>query len=321
MKNFPLTALSVLAVLVCGTSQIFAVGNAPKAAGEAIPGNIRVLKVKGDVTRVVDKSKAAEPLKAGMFIQQDQVIKTGKGSEAMLLLSNGTTITVEQNTLFHVDKFLQTPFDSSQIKFQGLKTEPSTSQTKLHVQNGSIIADVCKLGKGSTFDIGTPVGVAGIRGTLIQVTVNTTAGGSVSVTINLPQGLSDFATTDGQQITLSNGQTVTVSSNPVTGTMIISGVNPLNAQTIQQIQALAEQVAAAIPATQAFEGVPDGAPEQLGGTTGADQAGGLGGDQGAGDVGTAPPIGGSGGGGGGGGGGVVPTPTPTPTPTPNPPPS
>ena len=92
--------------------------------------------------------------------------------------------------------------------------------------------------------------------TLIQVTINTTAGGSVSVTLNLPQGLSDFAATNGQQITLTNGQTVTVTSNPLTGTMTISGVSPLNAQTLRQIQALAEQVAAAIPATQAFEGVP-----------------------------------------------------------------
>ena len=92
--------------------------------------------------------------------------------------------------------------------------------------------------------------------TLIQVTVNTTAGGSVSVTVNLPQGLSDFAATYWRQVTLSNGQTVTVTSNPVTGTMTISGVSPLSAQTMQQIQSLAQQVAAAIPAIQAFEGVP-----------------------------------------------------------------
>jgi len=91
--------------------------------------------------------------------------------------------------------------------------------------------------------------------TLIQVTVKTTAGGSVSVSINLPQGLSDFAATNGQQVTLNNGQTITVTSNPGTGTMTISGVSPLNAQTIQQIQSLAQQVAAQIPAVQAFENV------------------------------------------------------------------
>ncbi|MEI6072582.1 MAG: FecR family protein [Verrucomicrobiae bacterium] len=308
MKTILVSVLSVLALFVCGTGPVFAAGAMPQTSGAGIPGNIRVLKVKGDVTRIIGKTKAVEALKEGVYVQQDQVIKTGKGSYALLLLSNGTTLTVEQNTSFHVDKFLQTPFDSSVIKFQGLKAEPSTSQTRVHVEEGSIVADVRKLGDGSTFDISTPVGVAGIRGTLIQVTVRTTAGGVVSVTINLPRGLSDFAATNGQQITLSNGQTVTVSSNPVTGTMTIGGVSPLSAQTIQQIQALAEQVAAAIPATQAFEGVPDEAPEQLGtGTPPTDAAGGFGGDQGTGNQGTAP----LGGGGGGGGGGVVPTPTPT----------
>ena len=73
--------------------------------------------------------------------------------------------------------------------------------------------------------------------------------------MNLPQGLSDFAATNGQQVTLNNGQTITVTSNPGTGTMTISGVSPLNAQTIQQIQSLAQQVAAQIPAVQAFENV------------------------------------------------------------------
>lgn len=171
------------------------------------------------------------------------------------------------------------------------------------------------MNKESSFKIGTPVGVAGIRGTLIQVTVNTTAGGSVSVTINRPHGLSDFFSTNGQQVTLSNGQTVTVSSDPVTGTLSISGVSPLNAQTMQQIQQLAEQVAAQIPAEQAFEGVSGTAPEQLG--TGEPQeqgaaggTSGFGGALGTGNVGTAP---------GGGGGGYVPTPTPTPRPTPPPP--
>ena len=71
--------------------------------------------------------------------------------------------------------------------------------------------------------------------------------------MNLPQGLSDFATTNGRQVTLSNGLTITVTSNPIIGSMTLSGVPPLSAQTIQQIQSLAEQVAAAIPAQQAFE--------------------------------------------------------------------
>lgn len=331
MKTFFIGILSFLMIGLIGTTQLF--------AAEGVEGNIRVLKVKGTVM-FTDSGKPAEPLKEGIFIHHNDSIKTGPDSQAWLLFSNGTTVTVQPNSSFSVDKFLQTPFDSTDVDYKKIKNEPSVSQTKISVNEGSIVADVAKLNKGSTFKIGTPLGVAGIRGTLIQVTVNTTAGGSISVMINLPQGLSDFAATNGQQVTLANGQTVTVSSDPNVGTMTISGVSPLSAQTIQQIQQLAEQVAAAIPAQGAFEGVTDTAPEQLGTGELTDQNGVTTGDQGTGDVGTATPGGGtggstaggggggSGGGGGdgnrltgGGGGSVVTTPTPTPTPVPPPPPS
>ena len=283
MKTLGISRLLALAFLVCVMVQV-------SFAGNERPGNIRVLDVSGDVSFTPTTGGASQPLGKGAFVHQGQSIKTGKGAKATLLMSNGTELSIDQNTSLNVVKFLQTPFDSSKTSYRDLKAEPSTSQTRISVTQGSIIADVAKLAKGSTFKIGTPAGDAEIHGTLIQVTVNTTAGGQISVTINLPQGLSHFAATNGQQVTLDNGQTVTVSSDPVTGTLSIGGVSPLNAQTIQQIQALAEQVAAQIPAQQVFEGVSGTAPEQLG--TGEvpqqDSPGGLGGDQGAGDVGIAP---------------------------------
>lgn len=302
MKTIHAFALVVMAFFLSGP--ILSYG------AESRKGNIRVVKVKGTPTVTNPEDKSTADLKEGTFIQQGYSINTGKGDEAMLLFSNGTTVTVQPNSNFSIDQFLQTPFDSDKVDYKDLKGEPSVSKTKISVSEGSILADVAKLSKGSTFNIGTPIGVAGIRGTLIQVTVSTTAGGQISVMVNLPQGLADFATTNGQQVTLSNGQTITVSSDPVTGTMTLGNVSPLSAQTIQQIQALAEQVAAAIPAEHTFEGVNEGSPEIIVGDN-VDNAGGFGGDTGAGDVGTA--TGGSGGGGGSSGGGNS-TPTPTPRP-------
>ena len=308
MKTFTVTAMAVLAFLVCGASQSF--------ADEGNPGNIRVLKVKGDVTLTPQHTKAAEPLKEGAFIQQDQVIKTGKKSEALLLMSNGTTIKVEPGSSFSVEKFLQTAFDSNKLNYRGLKKEPSVSQTKLSVTEGSIVADVCKLAKGSKFDIATPVGVAGIRGTIVRVTVSRPGGGApISVTVDLPQGTVDFTAVNGRTFTLGNGMTITFNLDG--NTLTAGNITPMSPREIAEIRDLVEEALALIPGGQAFEGVEGGAPEQLGGD---DAAGGFGGDQGTGNVGGAP-TGGSGGGGGGGGGGAGPTPTPTPTPspTPNPP--
>ena len=78
MKTFVIVSIAVLALLLGGTSAIFA------QEGKAIEGNIRVLKVTGTVTRTVS-GKPAEPLKEGMFIQHDEAIKTGADSQAWLL--------------------------------------------------------------------------------------------------------------------------------------------------------------------------------------------------------------------------------------------
>jgi uncharacterized membrane protein YgcG len=303
MKTLTVASLAVLSLFLLGTSRTF--------AAEGKQGNVRVLKVAGDVTSTIKATSEAQPLKEGTFIQQDQVIKTGKGSEAILLFSNGTTITVEQNSAFSIDKFLQTPFASNDSNYQKLKNEPSISQTKVNVSEGSIVADVVKLNKGSTFDIGTPVGVAGIRGTIIRVTVNRPGGGApVSVTVDLPEGNVEFSAADGRTLTLADGTTVKIEL--AGNNMDIGPVTPMTQQEKQEIQALVDAALATLPPTNSFEGVPAGSPEQPTGGT-EDQAGGFGGVQGTGNVGT-PTGGSSGGGGGSSGGGSTPTPTPVPTP-------
>ncbi|MBE2205344.1 MAG: FecR domain-containing protein, partial [Chthoniobacterales bacterium] len=280
MKTFPVVFLLALAFLLGGTNR----GLAELQGGKE--GNARVLKVQGSVTVSAPK-KPSEALKEGGFVQQNYVIKTGADSKAWLLFSNGATITIQPNTTFAIDTFLQTPFDSNKTDFKNIKEEPSISQTKLSVNEGSVVADVAKLNKGSTFGIGTPLGVAGIRGTLIQVTVTNMAGGRVTVTVNLPHGLTDVEALNGQEITLTDGQKVTLSRGP-NGTLEVDGVRTLDAQTIQQIQSLIEQIADSIPDQKVFEGVYDGAPEIPGGDETQDGASGFGGDQGTGNVGTAP---------------------------------
>lgn len=298
MKILHAFALVVSALLLVTPARSFAV--------EAKNGNIRVIKVKGTpvVTSTADNSSSE--LKEGLFLQQGHSIKTDKDSEAILLFSNGTTITVKPETNFVIDQFLQSPFDSSKVDYAHLKHEPSVSKTKVTVSEGSIAGDVCKLNKGSTFNIGTPVGVAGIRGTIVQVTVSRPGAGPQTVTVNLPEGTVDFAALDGGTFTLTDGTTITVNVGGQS-----SGITPLSAQQQADILSLVQQAAALIP-NQPFEGTPDGSPENTDGN-GDEGDGGFGGDQGAGDVGGAP-TGGSGGGGGGSSGGGSATPTPTPVP-------
>jgi len=311
MKTLTIAA-SMMLVLLLGTSlSSFAV--------EVMPGNIRVLKVKGDVSSIETSTKKTEPLKEGTFLKQDHSVKTGSGSMAVLLFSNGTTITVKPESVFSVETFQQAPFDSTASNYKEAKEEPSVSKTKVSVSEGSILADVAKLSKGSTFDIGTPAGVAGIRGTIVSITIGRPSGNSRTVTVDLPEGEIDFSGIDGKTVTLSNGMTITFSL--AGGTLTPSDITPLSPQRSEELMGLIEQALDLIPGENVFEGVEDGSPEQLGGDNGDDNAGGFGGDQGAGSVGTAPTGGSGGGGGGGSSGNGGSSATPTPTPTPNPPPS
>lgn len=308
MRTLTIFATVLLSVFFCGMTS--------SHAAEGKKGNIRVLKVQGDVISIDNKTKESEPLKEGAFIQQGRELKTGSGSSSILLFSNGTTLTVEENTTFTVEKFLQTQFDSTVVAYQKIKEEPSISQTKVHVSEGSIVADIAKLDKESSFSIATPVGTAGIRGTIIRVVVTPANGGnSRSVTVDLLEGLIDFAAIDGKTFTLSSGTTITIDA---TGNKLTpSEVRPLSEEAKKEIAKLVAEALAAILPGSIYDGAADGAPELIGSETDED-GGNIGGVQGAGTTGYSG-LGGSGAG-GGNGGGSSPTPAPTPTPRPTPPP-
>jgi len=288
--------MKTLRLPVLVTLALFFVWNSGAIAEDAMPGNIRVVKVKGTVDQVNNTTKSSAPLKEGAFINQDHSVKTGADSTAILLFSNGTTIVVRPSSVFSIDTFTQVPYDSTGVQFKDLKQEPSVSQTKVSVKEGAIIANVAKLQKGSTMDIGTPVGVAGIRGTIVQVSITRQDGGAQSVNISVPEGSVVFTAPNGKTTALSGGSTISFSA---AGT----GAQPtqLTPQEAAEIVAQINEALAGLPIQAAFEGVADGSAETGGtGNNGEGQAGGFGGDGGAGSVGTAP---GGGGGGGGSGGG------------------
>ena len=70
MKTFTVLSLAVLSLFLSGINRVSAADDI-KSGKE---GNARVLKVKGAVTISIS-GKPAEPLKEGIFVQQDQLIK------------------------------------------------------------------------------------------------------------------------------------------------------------------------------------------------------------------------------------------------------
>jgi len=289
--------LSVAATLMLA---VFLGSSLPVIAAEPMPGSIRVVKVKGDVTCIETSTKKAEPLKEGAFITQDHSVKTGAGSTAILLFSNGTTISLSPNSLFGVDSFRQVPFDPEGVDYSKIKEEPSVSNTKVSLSEGRALAVVAKLAKGSTMDITTPSGVAGIRGTVLSIT---------PTSISVQSGSVQMTSANGNSAMVNGGESATFAGVEAGGPAATPAAMPPAEQAAlaNEAQQAVEAVAASVPGPgAAFQGAPEGTAEADGANT--DAAGGFGGDQGAGSVGTAPTGGTGGGSGGGGGSGTTPSP-------------
>jgi len=125
---------------------------------------------------------APEKVKAGALLTDGYSVDAGEGAEAILLLSNGTLVTVDENTKIKLESFLQEPFDAGDKKLEDLQEEPSSSSGLINLEIGSLVVKTKKLNKKSNFEISSPVGTAGIRGTQFGMGFSPNRGMSLDVT-------------------------------------------------------------------------------------------------------------------------------------------
>jgi hypothetical protein len=215
-------------------------------------GNIRVVKVEGRDAKLVDASGQTSTLKEGAFIRQGAKIQTGKEASVVLLFDNGTTVNIKPETEFAVEKFAQDPFDANGVDYQTLKSEPSSSVTRLNVPEGTIVLDIAKLKKDSSFQIATPVGSAGIRGTSLGIT-SSKSNQANPVTVAVSTGVVQVKTATGSRA-VSGGQSFGVGS---TGGFSPNPPGSAGLQTATSQSAAAMKTA--VPATP-FQGAPPPAP-------------------------------------------------------------
>ena len=275
-----------------------------------VAGNIRAVKVDGTAWQIIDGSGQRERLGEGDFLRQGNTVETASDGRVVLLFENGSTIQLQPKTKFSVEAFMVDPFDAEKTDFRRITAEPTRSVTKIGVKEGVITAKIPKLQRSSTYDIGTPLGTAGIRGTVVTVSVSPNAAKFV-VTEGMIQ-----VTKDGQTFWISEGDSQQAEGDTRTGregtqdeeTVIIATEENYTpppgeaAALAQQGQQFSETASQSIPA-QPFSGAPQqqsgstGDATTTGSTDGSDSGGGTGGSGGA------PALPGGFGGGGGGSGG------------------
>jgi len=169
------------------------------------PGKIRVIEVNGSGAKSVNAQGATSELKRGDFLSQGVRVVTGQNASVELAFENGSSVVVKPGSEFSIDQFLADPFDSQEVDYGSLENEPTMSVTRTNLKSGEIFFHVEKLKERSTYEIITPVGIAGIRGTGGFV-----RSGKGKGAFGLYEGSAIFKTPNGQVHSVRQGQAITV---------------------------------------------------------------------------------------------------------------
>lgn len=192
----------------------------PKPEVTKLPGKIVVGAVSGEVFAMGGGDTQRTQLKKDALLYEGQVITTAKGASVILVFSNGATVNLGEESVLSVDEFLQDPF-ASPVKVGELTAEPTTSTTKLNLLRGELISNVKKLRKadGSSFNVQTPVGAAGIRGTTFQLTYKP-RGNRASFSLTMIEGVIELVFGNRPSVTVSDNKELVINDieiDPATG--------------------------------------------------------------------------------------------------------
>lgn len=169
------------------------------AAQAATPGAAQVKKVVGNATYA--DAKGGGPIKEGDILMQGATITTGAGSYVDLDMGvNGNALRVEADSTLSLNKLDYT------------KAGETVVNTELEVKKGAAVANVInKLSKASKYEIKTPAGVAGIRGTVLRA-------GATRIVCLI--GRVEFRTVNGQLQLVIGGAAVSASGGVVKATAV-----------------------------------------------------------------------------------------------------
>jgi hypothetical protein len=232
---------SLLRLFLCTLTLAFVA--ASQALAQTQRGTIKAAGVTGTVS-LLAADGTTKPLANGAILSESDTVVTGPASGVVLVFMNGSTIKLGANSRLAVEEFKMDPL-GAEIAVSKLKAEPSVSKTSLNLAYGEMVGDVKKLNtaKGSTFNVKTPVGAAGIRGTTFRIVFTPSANGqAMNFTLSTSEGVVLFTgTTPGAApVAVSQGNEVAVTAEVNTTTGAVSNVQvqsqAISAEATQAIQ-------------------------------------------------------------------------------------
>ena len=231
----PLFRVYVLFVILLTASPLCKIFSQDKRGGAVI-----VTNLIGQV-HLADENglKIDRKVTVGSLLKEGEFAVTGKSSSLMLLFSNGTLLTVQENSKVKIRTFSQEPFEANGRKVSDLQEEPSASSLDLDLDLGTLVVKTKKLRKTSKLNIHSALGTAGIRGTEFQLSQTPEAGIQLDVT----ESTVAFTPPGGQPTAVTQGQGLDVSN---AGQIAPRPVNPVAAQNITATNEAATQVSSEI---------------------------------------------------------------------------
>jgi len=123
-----------------------------------------VRAVRGTANFSTDRGANWKALKVGTSLNQNSVVRTAPGSTVDLYMNeNGPAVRITENTTMGIDRLT--------IDRTGVD---NVIETQLDLRNGRILGNVRKLAAASKYEVKTPQGVAGIRGTRYDISADGT---------------------------------------------------------------------------------------------------------------------------------------------------
>jgi hypothetical protein len=253
-----------------------------------------IVDLDGKVEIIETEGAKPKPAVKGARVPVGATCLVGPGSRLDLALSNGALFQLRENSKFTIGEFEQEAYefvftngaairpreikdfgadeavlqtmDASEDAWNKLGAEPTTSKGKFILSEGTMIGQAKKLKPGSRMDIVTPVGTAGIRGTVWMFTV-TPVQGSGGTTfqgkLDVAEGQVDFGNSDGSRtVQVQGGYTATFDATiSPTGEVRVTNVN--TSQMPPERQAMLLSTVSNVAQQQTFFTAVSGTPDAL----------------------------------------------------------
>ena len=155
--------------LSTGASALFLMATLLFLTGSDRSGEIKVVELKGPPAVIVMPDGSTPPVRVGELVPLGATLKTPADSTLKLLFANGAILILQPRSQLRLALFASKDSVEAHKNLLARSSEQSKSDTKLDLDSGTLLLDVPTLKKESKFEVSTPLGNAGIRGTRLYV--------------------------------------------------------------------------------------------------------------------------------------------------------